>query len=695
MENFRMYKALLPLLLFSLMWVNTYSQEDVSKIKNLPILTVGKDQITYEQLDKAYQKNVTKQKQHLYMLDKDSLMDFINLYADYKLKVLDALSKGLDKDSSIKAESAQNRKVLAESFLFEKVLTEPNVNLMLDRRKFENKIAIIFTTFTQGPTKDTVAAFKKINEAMAKIKSGEDFANVAKDYCDDKNIAEKGGVVDQWITSGKIYRELEDAIYSIKPGEVYTKIISTPYGYFIVKLLDKQPRYLVMGGQILFKNEKNSADSVSSASKTANNQEKAIVVLKDIRQGKITFEEAAKKYSDDKYSAQNGGSFDDWYSRSTGFEKNKGLLNPSFADALFALKDGEVSDIINTDFGEHIVKRFAHKDIDLEKEKDDVRKIYKSQYFDSDKMAYLDSLAKVMDFKIISDNYNKFMKSLDTNRSNITKSWADSLPQSLLDKELFEISNKKYSVGNFVQEMTTNPQLRGYSTNPEGIKRAIDKIIEPTEVDYATKNLEQEYPDFKELLSEFNDGILLFKVETMEVWDKLSFDSTKAKAYYDSTKSRYFTDPMYDITEIYVLSDSVANHIYARAIKGENFDTLAHEYTQRSGYREKCGKWGLVSAFNNKVAKLVYDKNIKEPMILKPEAIDNGFSIIKVNKYVAPRQKTFEEAIPDFASKMQDQIQKQLLNNWLESLRKRFPVKINKKNVDEILKFNKKELDGK
>lgn len=680
MKKNMFFQTLITLGVFTFVFLNIFAEDDLSKINNLPILTIGKDQITYEQLEKAYQKNITKQKPHLYMLDKDSLMDFINLYTNYKLKVLDALSRGLDQDSSIKAESQQNRKILAESFLFEKELTEPNINKMLERRKSECKIAIIFTTFTQAPVRDTAVAFKKINEAMEKIKKGEDFAFVAKQYCDDANLAEKGGVVDQWVTSGKIYREIEDAMYSLELGEVYPQIISTPYGYFIVKLLDKQPRYLVMAGHILFKNVKEQ-DSLSKKDESND-------VYLQIKNGVLTFEQAAKMKSDDKYSAQNGGSFDDWYSRSTGFEKGKGLLNNNFGDVLFQLKDGEMSGIVSTEFGKHIIKRYASKDIDLDKEKEEIRKVYKRQYFEADKQQYLDSVAKVMKFKINEDTFNKLLVSVDTNKSNITKAWADSLPSNLLKQELYQIDSKKFTVDSFVQEMTTNPQLRGNSINSEGITKSIKKLIEPIIIDHATANLEKKYKEFAQLLSEFNDGILLFKVETMEVWDKMGFDSVRARQYYDSTKSRYLTDPMYDITEIYVLSDSLANNIYGRALKGENFDTLAHQFTQRSGYREKGGKWGLVSGFNNKVAKLVYDLNIKEPTIVKPQAIDNGFSVIKVNEFVPQRQKTFEEAIPDFASKMQDQLQKELSAKWIASLKKKFPVKINKTNLETIMKLN-------
>jgi len=110
------------LFIFTLFVTNTFIiyPQDLSKINKLVLLNVGNEEITYEQLERAYQKNVNKNKPHLYLLEKDSLLDFINLYANFRLKVLEAKRKGLDKDSAIIAESNQNRKILSENYLYTK-----------------------------------------------------------------------------------------------------------------------------------------------------------------------------------------------------------------------------------------------------------------------------------------------------------------------------------------------------------------------------------------------------------------------------------------------------------------------------------------------------------------------------------------------------------------------------------------------
>ncbi|MCL5991747.1 MAG: peptidyl-prolyl cis-trans isomerase, partial [Bacteroidetes bacterium] len=162
---------------------------------------------------------------------------------------------------------------------------------------------------------------------------------------------------------------------------------------------------------------------------------------------------------------------------------------------------------------------------------------------------------------------------------------------------------------------------------------------------------------------------------------------TPARVYCDSTKTRYNTEPTYDLSEIYVLSDSTAKALYKELTEGDKvFDTLASQNTQRAGFREKKGKWGKVTPKNNKLAKIAADKNARAGMIIEPQPYEKGFSILKVNSYEPVRQKTFEEAIPDFAPAFQDQIQKKLTMAWLNNLRVKFNVHIYDDRIDKIIK---------
>lgn len=325
---------------------------------------------------------------------------------------------------------------------------------------------------------------------------------------------------------------------------------------------------------------------------------------------------------------------------------------------------------------------------DLEKEKQDLRRVYKRLYFEDDKRQHLDSLKIVYGFKINENVLNEIISGLDTNQTTLKDNWNESIKEESKSKNLFSILNKEYKVDYFLERLNKQPDLRGVPTNKNGFEKAISILVNPIVFEKATENLEKEYPDFSELMSEFSDGILLFKVEALEVWDKLKFDSAQAQKFFDTLTKKFYTDDMYDITEVFILSDSVAKDVYNRVKAGADIESIAQKETQRDGYREKMGKWGFQSVKTNNLASTAHEAKAKPGTVLEPFKNGTGLSIIKVNAYEAPRPKKFKEAIPDIAPLYQELLQKQLLNNWLNNVRKDFPVKINEKNIELII--NKK-----
>lgn len=673
---------LILVLMFNLLIVNliaqkkSYSKENV---KNTVIAKVGAETITFGQLEKAFKKNMNRTNIELQDIPIDSTIDFLNLYIKYRLKVLDALDRGFDKDTSVIADIDQNRKILAESFFYEKKLMNPWIERMLKFRNWEYKIAVIVFAFPPVQNPDTLPAYTKGMNCLKLLQQGEKFQKVAIDSSDDPETRKLGGEVKTWITAGNVQRPLEEIILNLEKGEYYPELIRTRFGYFILKLLDKQPRKYVKSSHILFTyTDQDSVDII----KTANE------VLTRIKKGE-DFAKLAREYSKDNQTALDGGTLKDFYSRTTGFEKSNRRLVPEYEDALFNLKDGEISDLVITVYGAHIIKRDSSKDPDPEIERKDLKSIYRRSYYEEDKIAFLDSLHKAYGFKVNDKVLEEFLTYIDTNKTTLQENWFEKVPPKFLSQELFSFMNNSTSVGEFIKLLNEKSDLKATSTNKDGFLRAIDKIISPKVIKEATKYLEKEYPEFNDLMSEFRDGILLFKVEQLEVWDKLKFDSTKAKVYWDTTKTRYKTKPMYDVSEIYVLNDSIANEIYSQLQKGGDFGELAKIHTERHGYREKQGYWGELDT-THFLVKLLLANDLKPGEISKPIKSDRGFSIIKYNKFIPVRQKTFEEAIPDFAAQFQEFMQKYYQDQWIERIKKKFTVEIYKDKIVEINKILKK-----
>ncbi len=645
------------------------------------LATVGGDPITLSDLESAYKRNMNRKNSVLTNVHRDSVVDFLNLYIKYRLKVKDAYSRGFEKDSAVLSEVNSNRKLLSETFLFDKKIVEPNVSKYVERRKKDIQVAVMVMTIPQGENSDTSKAYEKARRCIELVKNGADFLTVAKDSSDDKETREKGGVLPYFTSLGGIIRQLEDAAYSLKPGEVSPAPIRARFVYLVVKNLQEVNRTSVRGSQILvpiYEGEDTThavrrADSLAATLKNKSRAE---------------FAEVARKISTDKNTADKGGDFGQYYSRSLGFESDNHRLIPEFEEAFFKLKDGEVG-TVHTLYGAHVIRRDSTKVVNPEEERDNVKKIYKKYYFEDDKRVYLEDTKKKLGFAVNEESLNSFVALIEPNKTTLDTTWFKKFDDATKAKTLYTMPNRNITIGGMIDSLRKRSDMRGSSLSKNGINNALNKIADPYVAAEAAKTLEREYPEFASLIREFRDGILLFKVEEQEVWSKLKFDSTAARVYWDTTKTRYMTEYKYDVTEIYSLADTTAKKLYDQARQTKNkeeFETEATLYTQRDGYREKKGNWGVLSVRNSKLAQLIDPLKPKSGDLLGPLPFEKGFTIVRVNDVQTPRQKTFEEAIPDFAPAFQDLTQKRLSEGWISRLREKYEVKIDQAKINSLFK---------
>lgn len=654
--------------------LSVMAKTEPKDFSNEVLAEVGMEKITYGELQKAYQKNSNRKNVELYKLPKDSLYNFLNIYINYRLKVHDAEKKGYQARPEIIEELKQSRKALVESYYYDDLLYKPFLKTMMDKRKIEKRIAIIMQGFNDMAVTDSATALETMNRALKELNNGAKFEDVAKQYSMDKNTSGNGGLIDRWITAGSVARQLEDPIYKTAKGQIYPEVLSVRQSYFIMKVVDEAPRKFVKVSHILIQN--NEAKNIDSI---------ADVVLAKLKKGE-SFEKLAKEYSDDPATKENGGAFPEYYSRSTGYEKSQKQVVTEFENGMFALKKGEISGKIKTQYGLHIIRCDDIRDFDPALEKEEIRSVYRKSKFFTDKQDLLDSLADAHGYKIYENVLVEILENVDSSKTNLQSDWAKDLKPNLLDKILFEINNKKYSVSEFVKILNENPEFKGYSLNLDGFLRAIQNFTRPIAFDEETKNYESQNAEFAAMMKEFRDGILLFKVEGDEVWSKMKFDSTKAREYYLNNKAKFKTDLSYDLSEILVFNDSTANKISQKLQSGMNFDTLAKNSTQRGGMREKAGHLGIMSTVKDEQARLALPFSPKKGQILQPIKLEKGIAILRLNEIYPVRQKNFEEAIPDFASAFQEIRQKEITDNWLNSIKKDTKIVINKKTIDAITK---------
>ncbi|MBL7999414.1 MAG: peptidylprolyl isomerase [Candidatus Kapabacteria bacterium] len=648
---------------------------------NAVLATIGDEKILYSEVETAFKRNMNRRNTPLLNVKRDSVLDFLNLYVKYRLKVKDAFTRSFDKDTAVVKEINNNRKLLSETYLFDKKVVEPNIEKYVERRKRELQVGVMVFIIGQGENVDTTKAYAKAMACLNLVKSGTDFKKVAKDSSEDVTTKPEGGVLPYMTSLGGIIKSLEDVAYSLKAGEVYPAPVRSRNVYLVVKLLAEQPKTAIRVSQILVPTY--DGEDSTAAMKRADS---LTFALKN--KPKQDFAAVAMKMSVDKGSAEKGGDLDGYYSRSLGFEKDSRKLMPTFEEKMFSLKDGEIG-WVSTDYGVHVIRRDSTKPFNLDEEKDNVKKLYKKYYFEDDKRTYIESEKTKRGYKWNEAVLSEFLGKLDATKMTTDSTWYKNLDDALRAKTIYSTPKTSYTTGALADSLRKRTDMRGVTLNRSGITNAMNKVVDPLVTADAASSLETEYPDFANLVREFRDGILLFKVEEQEVWSKLKFDSTVARSYYDSTRTRYMTENRYDVSEIHVSSDSLARSLYDQVMANntkENFEKLAELNTQRNGYREKKGSWGVISVKNNKLAQQVDQMKPRSGDVIAAFPFEKGFSVVRVNETQPPRTKTFEEAIPDFAPAYQDLMQKRLSEQWIARLREKFPVQIQFDTVNSIFK---------
>ncbi len=657
------------------------AQQDVAKQDGSMVLAkVGTESITYQTLEEAFRKNLNNKNARLSALSPDSLRDFLNLYINYRLKVQDARSRGIDKKPEVELDIAQNRASLAAPYLFEKAIVSPRVDASLERRKQQFRVGLIFSKIAMP---DTNRAYTRSLAMLKLLQKGADFKQMAKDSSDDEYFRNIGGEMPM-VTSDRILREIENAAYTMKVGDIYPKPLrsnlSVP-GYYVVKLLAMEARVTVRGRYINIKrNEQlDSANAENTAKKLADS------VYAVLQKGG-DFAELAKKFSNDVY-AEYGGLFPSYYSPTTGYLNGLRYRFPESVDNWLLdskRSNGELSQPISTDKGYFIMRRDSSKIGGDERE--EMKRFYKRVHFENDKKIFFDSVKKARKYALSQKTFDALMKALDTTRPAFDSAQKVKLPAKLLKEQLASFTGYKLTVAAFADSLLQRSDLRGFSLTKQGMMQAVDKVVETAITDALTKNMEKDFPDFAALMKEFQEGILIFRVEEQEVWSKMKFDSVKARAWYEPKKDNYRTTVMYDFSEIWVNADSVAQSLYKRlqdnmkATKPSAtlFDSLAMQFTERSGFKERKGRWEPLDARPYTIPEEFKKRGTKVGEMLPPFKFQGGITIPRLNAILPERVKTFEEAIPDFAAQFQDLQQRELTQKWLESLRAKFPV-----NVDE------------
>ena len=640
-----MYKKLIILFSFILSFLIISCSPKHSEI----ILSKYDDHaITMGEFEKQYEKNAGSME----AAKKDSLSkykNFLDLYTNFKMKLRDATVRGYQNDPELNKELLDYKKKVGVTFLLERQIVDPGVRDLYNKKKWELRAShIMIIPDSSGEE----AARKLAQSILDSIKAGANFSEMAAKYSKDRYSAKMGGDI-YYFTAGQLPIEFESAAYSLKPGEVYPNVVRTKYGFHIIKLTDKRERVPQIRASHILVTFKDANGKIDSAAALAKIDSIYTKVKSD-----SDFAKLAEEYSQDPGSAKKGGDL--------GFFQRR-MMVKEFDEAAFNLKNiGDVSNVIKTQFGYHIIKltdRSPYPSYDEQKE--ELTNLFKKSRYQAVYDALIDSLRSKYNYKLNQQTFDTVLKGNDTLKIGTDPSNMDEIK----DLTLFSFANTNTSVGDFFSKLNDTPDFRNKLLKKDVFENAISKISGDLLLDQEAMNLEKTDKAFADLMDDYKDGIYIFKLQEDEVWNKIKVDSAKLYNYYEDTKDKYTWPDRVEYAEIFSRSDSLINKYYSLLQNGEDFDSIATKYTERPGFKEKAGHYNLEDAKHSQLATEA-DNLQKAGDYSKPFKNSGGYSIVMLIKKDPSHPKTFEEAKPEVSGAFQEAESKRLENNYIQGLKK-------------------------
>jgi peptidyl-prolyl cis-trans isomerase SurA len=634
------------------------------------LFTYGGMPVSKQEFLRVYQKNSINKKTDF---SEPALREYLDLYSLFKMKVHEAEGIKLDTVQSIAAELDNYRHQLSKNYLTDKEVTNKLITEAYSRMKDEVHVAHILISCSQSaPAEDTAKAYAKIDSIYKAITKGKaDFSKMASEYSDDRGTRAGGGDIG-YLTALQTVYPFENAIYSTPVGKVSAPF-RTQFGYHIVKVLDRRPnRGEVQVAHILVATPRSKGDAGVD---NARNRADSIEAM--LRQG-VPFDTLVARYSEDKLSKSDFGVLQPF---------GAGRMVPAFEDAAFALKKpGDVSAPVQTEYGFHIIRlirKIPLKPFDSLRD-NLARRIENDGRAQIARDQFMARIKHENNFKEYPANLkpltDRIMSLPDTGmRANTFRS-ADFAG---MNEPLFELGGNKYLQSDFIRfaESLTHGRING----PRGavINDIYKLYVERTVNDFEEHHLAETNTDFRNLMEEYRNGIMLFELMDRNVWGKASRDTVGLKGFYAQHANKWQWEPGFTGT-VYHFKDE-ASMKKVQAILEKNADAKDEEIYKAINIESNPDAVNIQHGH----FEFTHFKDVPQNLIVRGKVSsavrgsDGSFTIVRAdNVFNQPTPKTLDEARGYAVAEYQDSLEK----SWNAELRAKYPVKVDEKVFASMVK---------
>jgi len=634
------------------------------------VLTIEGEQVRASEFLYIYLKNNDNPS-----FQKDSLDSYMQLFINYKLKVKAALDAKYDTIPRLKSELEQYRKQLSMPYLTDEKKNEKLIEEAYQRTITEVRASHILIRLGEDPSpKDTVAAYGRCLNLRNRILAGESFADVATGPLgsEDPSVKMNGGDLGYFTALQMVY-PFEAAAFKMNIGDV-SMPVRTKFGYHLIYLADKRPsKGMIETAHILITT---SADA--EAEELAKAEQKINEIYAKLQAGE-SFEDLAVKYSDDQSSKAKGGLLPIFGSGA------KQRMIPDFETAAYALtSDGAYSKPFKTTFGYHIVKRIQlmpvpsyealHRELKLRVERD-IRS-------ETTRASFIEDLKKSYNYTTNAPQLMGIFSNTVGDEIFFGK-WKGLKDHSHDADILFEFKDNLVTIGEFEQYILAK-QTKTHKIDKDVLFMGLmDKMVEERILAYEDTQLERKYPEFKSLMQEYANGILVFEIMQDEIWKKASKDTAGIRAYYEAHRAAFLYPIRYDGDLFSCNTKATAKGVTKLLKAGVSVDDIVKKMSETSQLNVKV-KSQIFNSETTEAFQIKKKGNVSTKIftagINKVYVNEDVYYVFGVKEVLAAREREFSEAKGLVTAAYQNQMEAE----WLAQLRKKYSIQINEEVLHSL-----------
>lgn len=612
------------------------------------VFRVNKQPVFADEFIYLYKKNHTKPED----FKEAKIKEYLQLLINFKLKIQEAKSRGMDTTKAFVKEFSGYKEELKKPYQVGGDELDRLTKQAYERLKEEVKAShILVNVAVDASPEDTTKAFQKISAIRQRIINGEDFQKLASELSEDPSAKSNAGDLGYFTTMQMVF-PFETAAYNLKPFEVSNPVRSR-FGYHLIKLYDRQPaRGEVEISHILLRSENNDSKIKS----------KIFEIYDQLKAGK-SWDELCLEFSEDANTKNVGG-------RLRPFGIGALASVPEFEQMAFSMqKEGEISDPFQSNIGWHIIR--LEKKIPLPPYKDVEaslkKKVARDERMQISKQALMVKKRKDFAFTENTETKNLLLPLADS--SIVKGKWVFSGDAPSLSLPIFSLQGKATTLGDFVTYVKSHQTISSLSPKAR-LTELYESFVEEKINQLEDEKIYNENPDYRNLLVEYKEGIILFEIMEKEVWNKASKDSVGQRNFYDLHKEKYKA------------GDRLEAQVFA-ALEKKQLDELQRKIsagdTIKKSDLKKFKSVMSVKAYEKGESKVI--DRISWVTGLQETQIDNVFYLVDVKRLVPPGYKTFEEARASVISEYQDFLEK----TWLETLKKKYKVELANKGKKYVI----------